>query len=67
MDEMRESSRCEILQLIENFSKDKNRTDGLHSQCKTCRKICISKNFDEIKINSEQNKTNEEKPMLIFV
>ena len=31
-------SRCEIVQVIENFNKDKNRTDGLNSICKLCRK-----------------------------
>ena len=30
--------RCEIIQVIDNFNKDKNRKDGLNSICKLCRK-----------------------------
>ena len=33
--------RCEIIQVIEIFNKDKNRKDGLNIYCKLCRKNII--------------------------
>ena len=41
-------SRCEIIQVIESFNKDKNRKDGLHSICKLCRKKYYIKNLEKI-------------------
>ena len=39
MDEdIKRCSKCEIIQVIENFNKDKNRKDGLNSICRLCRK-----------------------------
>ena len=29
--------RCKNMQVTENFNKDKNRKDGLHSLCINCR------------------------------
>ena len=48
-------SRCEIIQVIESFNKDKNRKDGLHSICKLCRKKYYNKNLEKIKKYNEQN------------
>ena len=41
--------RCEIIQVIENFSKDKNRKDGLYPLCISCRKFRISKTWKNLK------------------
>ena len=40
---------CEIIQMIENFNKDKNRKDGLCPLCISCRKDSYFKNLDKIK------------------
>ena len=57
MDEdLKRCSRCEIIQVIENFSKDRNCKDGLCPLCKCCRKDYYLKNLDKIKINNEQNR-----------
>ena len=41
--------RCEIIQVIENFNKDKNGKDGLNSICKLCRKKYYNENSVKIK------------------
>ena len=48
--------RCESVRVRENFIKDKNRKDGLHSLCISCRKDYYLKNLDKIKKYNEQNK-----------
>ena len=48
--------RCEIIQVIENFNKDKNKKDGLNSICKLCRKKFLNEKLVKIKKNNEQNK-----------
>ena len=47
---LRKSCRCGIIQVIENFSKDRKSKDGLYPLCKCCRKEYYFKNLDEIKI-----------------
>ena len=66
--------RCEIIQVRENFNKDKNRKDGLHSLCISCRKDYYLINWGKIKIYNEKNKEKKtfisktnEKQMLYFV
>ena len=62
MDEdLKRCSRCEIIQVIENFSKDRNCKDGLCPLCKSCRKDYYFKNLDKIKIYNEQNKEKRNK------
>ena len=34
---LKECCRCEIIQVIENFNKDKNRQHGLCPLCISCR------------------------------
>ena len=48
--------RCEIVQGIENFNKDKNRKDGLCPQCIDCRRKFYLKNLDKIKLYNEKNR-----------
>ena len=48
--------RCEIIQVIEKFNKDKNRKDGLNSICKLCRKKYYNENLVKIRKYNEQNK-----------
>ena len=54
-------SRCELIQVIENFSKDRNCKDGLCPLCKCCRKDYYLKNLDKIKIYNEQNRERRNK------
>ena len=62
MDEdLKRCSRCEIIQMIENFSKDRNCKDGLCPLCKCCRKDYYLKNLDKIKLYNEQNKEKRNK------
>ena len=57
MDEdLKRCSRCEIIQVIGNVSKDRNCKDGLCPLCKGCRKDYYLKNLDKIKIYNEQNR-----------
>ena len=56
MNEFKKCCRCEIIQLIENFNKDKNRKDGLYPLCVICRKDSYIKNLDKIKKYNEQNR-----------
>ena len=46
----------QIIQLIENFNKDKNRKDGVCPQCINCRENFFLQNLDKIKKYNEQNK-----------
>ena len=48
--------RCEIIQVIENFNKDKIRKDGLNSICKLYREKFYNENFVKIHKYNEQNK-----------
>ena len=52
----KKSCRCEIVQGIENFNKDKNRKDGLCPNCIDCRRKLYLKNLDKIKIYNEKNR-----------
>ena len=57
MDEdIKRCSKCEIIQVIDNFNKDKNRKDGLNSICRLCRKKFYNENLVKIKKYNEQNK-----------
>ena len=57
MDEdLKRCSRCEILQVKENFSNDRKCKDGLCPLCKCCRKDYFLKNLDKIKIYNEENR-----------
>ena len=53
---MKKNCRCEIVQVIGNFNKDKNRKDGVCPQCTNGRKDFFFKNLDKIKEYNEQNK-----------
>ena len=53
--------RCEIIQVVENFSKDRKCKDGLCPLCKCCRKVYYFKNLDKIKIYNEQNRERRNK------
>ena len=53
---LKKCCRCEIVQGIENFNKDKNRKDGLCPYCIDCRRKLYLKNLDKIKKYNEQNK-----------
>ena len=53
---LKKCCRCEIVQGIENFNKDKNRKDGLCPQCIDCRRKFYLKNLDKIKIYNEKNR-----------
>ena len=53
---LKKRSRCEIIQMIETFNKDKNRKDGLYPLCKSCRKDSYFKNLDKIKKYDEQKR-----------
>ena len=46
---LKKCCRCEIIQVIENFNKDKNREDGLYPLFISCRKVSYFKNLDKIK------------------
>ena len=46
---LRKCCRCEIIQVRENFNKDKNRKNGLYALCISCRKDSDFKNLDKIK------------------
>ena len=48
--------RCEVVQLLENFNKDKNRKDGVCPQCINCCKKFYFMNLDKTKKRNEQNK-----------
>ena len=53
---LKKCCRYEIIQVIENFNKDKNRKDGLYPLCISCRKDSYFKNLDKIKKYNEQNR-----------
>ena len=52
----KKSYRCEFIQVIENFNKDKNRKDGLNSFCKLRRKKHSKETLVKIKKYNEQKK-----------
>ena len=67
MNDLKVCFRCEVLHLIGNFCKDKNRKDGsfskdkntkdgLHPQSRTFPKDFYLKNYDKIKKYNEQNR-----------
>ena len=57
MDEdIKRCSKCEIIQVIDNFNKDENRKDGLNSICRLCRKKYYNENLVKIKKYNEQNR-----------
>ena len=57
MDEdLKRYPRCEVIQVKENFSKDRKCKDGLCPLCKGCRKDYYLKNLDKIKKYNEQNR-----------
>ena len=58
---LKKCCRCEIVQVIENFSKDRKCKDGLCPLCKGCRKDYYLKNLDKIKIYNEQNRERRNK------
>ena len=45
---LKKSCRCEFIQLIENFNKDKYRKDGLYPLCMGCRTVSCFKKMDKI-------------------
>ena len=53
---LKKCCRCEIIQEIENFNKDKNRKDGLCPLCISCHEDSYFKNVDKIKKYNEQNR-----------
>ena len=53
---MKKCFRCEIIQVIENFNKDKNRKDGVCPQCINCQKVSFLGILNKIKKYNEQNK-----------
>ena len=53
---LKKCRRCEIVQGIENFNKNKKRKDGLCPQCKDCRRKFYLKDLDKIKIYNEKNR-----------
>ena len=53
---LKKCCRCEILQAIGSFNKDKNRKDGLYPLCICCRKNSYFKNLDKFKNYNEQNR-----------
>ena len=53
---LKKCCRCEIIQLMENFNKDKNRKDGIYPPCISCRKDSYFKNLDKINKYNEQNR-----------
>ena len=53
---LRKSCRCEIIPVIETFNKDKNKKDGVCTQCINCRKGFYLKILDKIQKYNEQKK-----------
>ena len=53
---LKKCCRCEIVQVVENFSKDRKSKDGLYPLCKCCRKDYYLKNLDKFKIYNEKNR-----------
>ena len=60
-DDLMKCSKCEIIQLIENFNEDKNGKDGLYPQCIYCREHFYLKNLDKIKKDNEQSRQRRNK------
>ena len=55
-EDIKRCSKCEIIQVIDNFNKDKNRKDGLNSISRLCRKKNYNENLVKIKKHNEPNK-----------
>ena len=56
---MKQCSKCKQSKPLTEFSKDKNKTDGYKSECKSCVKEYQQKNQDKIKeYNKEYQKNN---------
>ena len=65
MDDIKRCSKCGIISLKIGFHKDKNKKDGLKSNCKVCRKKYPKKNVQNKQKRNFYKKT-ELKQMLIF-
>ena len=53
---LKKCCRCEIINLIQKFDKDKIRKNGLCPNCVDCCKNFYLKKLDKIKIYNEQNR-----------
>lgn len=66
----KQCSHCKIRQNINDFNKNKNHKDGLHNQCKKCRKQYQIKNKDKIHKKSikyyKKNKDSIDKKQAIY-
>lgn len=62
MNELKQCAKCKQQKEIINFSKNKLRKDGLHSQCKACFKEYRLQNKDKIKKYQKEYYNNIEKP-----
>lgn len=49
-------SKCKVIQPYEEFSKDKNRPDGLRCQCKSCLKKSREENKDKLNAQCREYK-----------
>ena len=59
---MKQCSKCKQSKPLTEFSKDKNKTDGYKSECKSCVKEYQQKNQDKIKeYNKEYKQKNQDK------
>ena len=58
---LKKCRRCEIIQVIESFNKDRNRKSSVCPQCRKCWKDFYFKNLDKIKKNNEQKKERKNK------
>ena len=71
---LKKCCRCEIIQVIENLNKYKNRKDCLYPLCISCLKDSYFKSLDKIKKYNEQKESEKmyilkrnEKQILNFV
>ena len=53
---LKKCCRCEIIQVIGNFSKDRKNKEGLYPLCKCFRKDYFFRNLDKIKKYNQQNR-----------
>ena len=53
---LKKCCRCEIIQVIENFSKDRKNKDGLYPLHKCCPKDYFFKNLGKTKKYNEQKR-----------
>jgi hypothetical protein len=61
---MKTCSKCKVEKPFEEFSKHKNRKDGLSSECKNCNKIYREENKEKIKEVSKKYFENNKKKLL---